>query len=89
LGAVDVLFLPVGGFFTIDPAQANRICQQLSPKVVIPMHYKTPKCGFPIAPVDDFLKGRPRVKRLSASEVQLDRNSLPKEQETLVLQYAL
>lgn len=89
LGAVDVLFIPVGGFFTIDSAQAGRICQQLSPKVVIPMHYKTPKCGFPIAPVDDFLKGRLRVKRLSASEIQLERGSLPKEQETVVLQHAL
>lgn len=56
LGAIDVLMLPVGGYFTIDAAQAKEVCRLLNPKVILPMHYKTEyNAGWPIAPVDDFL----------------------------------
>ena len=42
LSEVDVAFLPVGGFFTIDGPRAAKIAGQLEPKVVIPMHYQIP-----------------------------------------------
>lgn len=56
LGRVDVLMIPVGGFFTIDAAQAKAVCGLLKPRVVLPMHYRTGyNAAWPIAPVDDFL----------------------------------
>ena len=45
IGGVDVLFIPVGGFYTIDAGEAGIVCEQLAPKIVIPMHYKTPQCS--------------------------------------------
>jgi len=42
IGRVDILMIPVGGFFTIDAKQAVGIVQQMEPKIVIPMHYKVP-----------------------------------------------
>jgi len=89
IGPVDVLFIPVGGYFTIDPAEATRVAEQIQPKVLIPMHFKTDKCGFPIAPVEDFLKGKLNLKRPKSSEVSLDKASLPKKMEVLVLEHAL
>jgi len=41
LGKIDVLMLPVGGFYTIDASAARDICASLSPRVILPMHYKT------------------------------------------------
>lgn len=41
LAGTDILMIPVGGFFTIDGECAARIVRELSPKVVLPMHYKT------------------------------------------------
>jgi L-ascorbate metabolism protein UlaG (beta-lactamase superfamily) len=41
LGIVDVLLIPVGGFYTIGPDKAAEVIQQLQPTWVIPMHYKT------------------------------------------------
>lgn len=56
LGRVDVLLLPVGGHFTIDAAQAKQVCEQLHPRVIVPMHYRTAvTASWPIAPVDDFI----------------------------------
>lgn len=38
----DVLFVPVGGFFTIDASVAVDVVAQIDPKIVIPMHYNVP-----------------------------------------------
>jgi L-ascorbate metabolism protein UlaG (beta-lactamase superfamily) len=89
IGAVDVLFIPVGGFYTIDAREATSVCEALKPKVVIPMHVKTAKCDYPITGVEDFLKGRKNVSRMAASETEIKKDKLPAETETIVLQHAL
>ena len=48
------LLIPVGGFFAIDAKEATRVAKQIKPKILIPMRFKTERCGFPIAPVEDF-----------------------------------
>jgi len=89
IGAVDILFVPVGGFFTIDAPVASQVCDQLKPKLVIPMHFKTPKCAYPIADVEDFLKGKRNVSRVGGSEVDLEQDKLPTATEIILLQPAL
>jgi L-ascorbate metabolism protein UlaG (beta-lactamase superfamily) len=89
IGAVDILFVPVGGFFTIDAAVANQVCDQLKPKVIIPMHFKTSKCAYPIARVEDFLEGKKNVRKTMASEVEFQREELPTATEIVLLQPAL
>ncbi len=88
IGDVDVLLIPVGGYFTIDAGMATQICNELKPKVTIPMHYKTPKLDFPVVGVDDFLAGKKKVKRLDLSEADLKAGTLPTEPEILVLKPA-
>ena len=88
IGQVDILLTPVGGFYTIDARAANDVCQQLKPKVVIPMHYKTAKCAYPIASAEEFLKGGTPLRRLDSSEVDLEAGKLPTG-ETVVLKHAL
>lgn len=89
IGDVDVLMTPVGGFFTIDAAVASDIVEKLQPRVVIPMHYSTEKCAYPIAGVDDFLKGKANVNRMDASEAEFTKKDLPSSTEIVVLKHAL
>ncbi len=89
IGPVDILLIPVGGFFTIDPKEATRVAEQIKPKILIPMHFKTEKCGFPIAPVEDFLKGKKIVRRAKASEATFEKATLPQQMEIVVLEHAL
>jgi len=89
IGPVDILLIPVGGFFTIDPKEATRVAEQIRPKIIIPMHFKTEKCGFSIAPVEDFLKGKTNTKRPKASEATFDKATLPQQMEIVVLEHAL
>ncbi|MBE0430337.1 MAG: MBL fold metallo-hydrolase [Dehalococcoidia bacterium] len=89
IGAVDILFVPVGGFYTIDAAIANRTVDQLNPRAVIPMHFRTARCDYPIADVEDFLKGKADVTRLEGSEAEFEPDSLPAPTRVVVLQPAL
>jgi L-ascorbate metabolism protein UlaG (beta-lactamase superfamily) len=89
IGKVDILLLPVGGFFTIDAVMAQKIMNDIKPSVTVPMHYKTLKCNFPIAPVEDFTKNQTNVRTLKESCIVIKKETLPKEPEIIVLQHAL
>jgi L-ascorbate metabolism protein UlaG (beta-lactamase superfamily) len=85
VGPVDVLLVPVGGNFTVDAAVANRVCDRLKPKLVIPMHFQNDRCpNFPVTGVDDFVALRSPVKRLDGSELTVRKEDLPATVETVV-----
>ena len=89
LGSVDILLIPVGGFFTIGAKVASQVCDRLKPKVIIPMHFKNDRCAFPLAGVDEFLQGKEGVSRLDTSEVEFKQGELPTTTKTIVLKPAL
>jgi len=86
IGNVDVALIPVGGFYTIDAAQAWEVANQIDAQVIIPMHFLTEKCDFPIAGVEAFIEDRPRVRREGATKLEIDRDSMPDEQCVVVLE---
>jgi L-ascorbate metabolism protein UlaG (beta-lactamase superfamily) len=61
IGPVDLLFIPVGGRYTIDAKSGNEVMRQLHPAVAVPMHYRTGALSFDLDPVDDFLIGKGNV----------------------------
>ena len=89
IGKVDILMVPVGGLFTIDAVTATKVCEQLKPKVIIPMHYKTDKLNFPITGVEDFLKAKSNVTRSNDSEIELKAGKLPASAQIVVLKQSL
>ena len=48
IGKCDVLLLPIGGTYTLDIAQAKAVAEQVSPRVIIPMHYRRGEMGFEV-----------------------------------------
>ena len=82
IGEIDLLFLPVGGGPTIGAEQAASIVERLSPRWVVPMHYRTPRIGF-LETADDFLERFEHVERLS--EPAFDTASLPRTDGPLVV----
>jgi L-ascorbate metabolism protein UlaG (beta-lactamase superfamily) len=89
IGALDILFIPIGGVFTIDAKMASTVSDDLKPKVVIPMHCKTHKCDWPLNMIEDFLAGKKNVKKLNSSETEFKAGKLPEATEIMVLQPAL
>jgi L-ascorbate metabolism protein UlaG (beta-lactamase superfamily) len=55
LGDVDVVFFPAGGGPTTPVAEGVAIVNELAPRIVIPMHYRTRFIDF-LDPVEPFLE---------------------------------
>ncbi len=43
VGSVDILLIPVGGYYTIDAKQAVSLARKLSANIIIPMHFNRPE----------------------------------------------
>ncbi len=60
IGNIDILLIPTGGFYTIDPEQAAKVVKKIEPSIVIPMHYRTEAHNAEhfgkLAEVGEFLK---------------------------------
>lgn len=85
IGQVDILFIPVGGVYTIDPSEAVEVVNSIEPKVIIPMHYGVPGLGYQLSPVEDF------VKEMGMEPLKMDRytitaDKMPEERQLVVLE---
>lgn len=81
LGKIDVLLTPVGGIYTITPDDANKVANDITPKVIIPMHYKTPGLDAPLSSVDDFIKLRSSTLKNFETSTEI---KLPSQEEIWV-----
>jgi L-ascorbate metabolism protein UlaG (beta-lactamase superfamily) len=90
IGKVDVLFIPVGGFFTIGPETASAVCHRIGPRIVIPMHFYTKRHGEGFSrlhTVEDFASIRRNVRRIGGPEITVEKDSLPADTQTVILQF--
>jgi L-ascorbate metabolism protein UlaG (beta-lactamase superfamily) len=87
MGDIDVLFLPVGGVSTIGSSTAAEIVRRLTPKVVIPMHYKTAALTRELEPVDKFLKEVGVKENVSQPKFSVNLSNLPTSTQIVVLDY--
>lgn len=85
MGNVDILMLPVGGVSTINAAMAAEIIRKLEPKVVLPMHYKTPKTDRELEPVENFLKEMGLGQIESRPKFSVSKSNLPISTQVILL----
>lgn len=90
IGRVDVLLIPVGGYFTIGAAEATQVVAQINPRIVVPMHYRTPDTRFAgssnLATAESFLAGKP-VTHLDSTTLTIDPTALPQTTTIIVMSY--
>lgn len=73
----DVLLLPVGGTYTLDPREAKAVMEQVRPRVTVPMHYRDGERGYEVLePVEAFLSQFPPelVRRYESSTLPLTKD---------------
>ena len=87
VGDIDVLFVPVGGVSTIGGSRAAEIVRRLTPKVVIPMHYKTGTLAKELEPVDKFLKEAGVKETVSQPKLSVSRSNIPTSTQVVILDY--
>jgi L-ascorbate metabolism protein UlaG (beta-lactamase superfamily) len=72
IGPVDVLMIPVGGVYTINGAEAQKVVEQLKPRqYILPMHYGT-KVFNDLLPPDEFLEDQKNVKKYPTSQITIE-----------------
>lgn len=82
LGEVDVLFVPVGGVFTIDGREARELIRKVRPKVAVPMHYRSGGLSISVQTIEPFLEGLPEEAVLGVgNEVDITKEDLPQGTE--------
>lgn len=90
-GDVDVLLLPVGGHFTIGPAEATQVVEQIKPRFAVPMHYKTDVLDFSgsddLQGIEPFLEGKETIDLRDQNFAVIDTARLPESTIVLVMGY--
>lgn len=84
LDGVDVLMIPVGGYYTIEPKTAVKVINDIGPKIVIPMHYKEAGVNMEIVSVDKFLNEIGEEPEIS-DKLKIMKKDLPEEMKVVVL----
>ena len=86
LGHTDVLFVPSGGFCTIDTPRLAQIVNLVGPKIVVPLHYRSDGVRVELLPVEAFLDdmGVDDAKRVATLNVTA--TSLPRELSLVLLE---
>jgi len=81
IGNVDILFIPIGGTFTVDANQAWNIISKIKPKIAVPMHYKIGGLSLPISGIDPFLEKNKYKTLKVGNEIDMEKEDLPEEPE--------
>lgn len=88
LSGLDVLFVPVGGFYTIGDEEAAIIVDQLAPRLAVPMHFKTADVVIPnIRNASAFVARFDDVIETGKNFVYLDRASMPENTRVMLMDY--
>lgn len=86
IGMVDVLFLPVGGPFSLMTEEAIKVANAISPNILIPMHYSD--SAYPsdtrVKPLEQFLQSF-GVNVEPEEKLIVEKDRLPEEMQLVVL----
>ena len=85
IGHIDILMVPVGGTYTIDSKEAQKVIGQIEPRIVIPMHYNLPKLTVTLDGVDKFLKEMGNKSIDPQDKLTIKPSLLPKDGETQII----
>jgi L-ascorbate metabolism protein UlaG (beta-lactamase superfamily) len=90
LRGADIVLAAAGGPPTIDFPEIPALLAAIGPRLILPMHYKTPKINLKIQPLERFLGVLPSfpVDRPGSSTLEVSRQSLPDKARIVVLEHA-
>ena len=71
-----------------DGGQAREIMARLQPRIIVPIHYKTPvTADWPIEDESAFLSGLENIRRVDSLTVTITPETLPSQPEVWVMRY--
>ncbi len=86
LNDIDVLLTPVGGISALTAGMAAETASMLEPRIVIPMHYKTPFIKRKLSSVNGFLKEMGAEDLKPEESLKITKSKLPEETDVVLLE---
>jgi len=87
----EVILAATGGPPTIEIDALIHLLGQVGPRVILPMHYKTPRINLNIQPIEAFLEALPEgtvVVRPGENSLEVTLDRLPSRRTVVVLEHA-
>ena len=85
LEGVDILFIPVGGIYTLDAKKAAEVVGQIEPRLVIPMHYRLPGLKVKIDGVEKFCSELGVKPAAAEDKLKITKKELPVNDMKIVI----
>jgi L-ascorbate metabolism protein UlaG (beta-lactamase superfamily) len=90
LRGAEVVLAAAGGPPTIDYPEIPPLLDAIGPRLILPMHYKTPGINLKIQPVERFLECLPGipVDRVGGASIEVRPETLPASRRIVLLDHA-
>ncbi len=85
IGELDILFIPVGGKYTIDGKKAAEIARKIEPKMIIPMHYKIKGSNADLSDEKTFCSEMGNCPKDKVNKITLKKKDLEEKNLEIVL----
>jgi len=89
LDQTDVLIVPAGGVCTLDISKIAELANRISPRIIIPVHYKVEGSNIELAPLDDFMRHMGAGEVVPQLRLNVTATNLPKETRIAVIQRSI
>ena len=89
IDGIDILLIPVGGYYTIGPETAVAVINQIEPSIIIPMHYmvnENSENSGKLVRVNAFLKEMGKQDTAVQNKITVTKDNLPVEPTIIVLE---
>jgi len=89
IGKIDVLFVPIGGTYTLNGEGAKDVIDMLKPRLyAIPMHYAVDNTPDSLVGADEFLEAFPNtIKMMETNEFVINRAMKAEKMTTVLLNF--
>ncbi|MFH0969795.1 MAG: MBL fold metallo-hydrolase [Patescibacteria group bacterium] len=82
---VDILFIPIGGKYTIDGKKAAELVRKIEPKIIIPMHYKLKETIIDIDDEKKFCNDMGNCPKEKVSKINIKSKDLEEKNMEVIL----
>lgn len=72
---IDILFIPIGGYYTINGMMASKIVKSINANYIFPMHYKTNRLSLVLDGPENFILSTKNVTKLTSNTIFIDKEN--------------
>ncbi|HBO16565.1 MAG: Zn-dependent hydrolase of the beta-lactamase fold-like protein [Candidatus Moranbacteria bacterium GW2011_GWE2_35_2-] len=85
IGTVDILFIPIGGKYTLDGKKAAEFARKIEPNIIIPMHYKIKGSTMDVSDEKDFCAQMGNCPKNKVNKITLKKKDLEEKSLEIIL----